>query len=367
MSAVAGRLAGLRRRYAAVELVLFFCAGFLLDVFTLGRIDRPLVLFRQGFFLCALAGLLLLEHRHAVGLFVPQGRWARAWGFHPEAIHFLFGTLLSNFTVFYFKSAAGWLPGLFLALLSGLLVVNELPRFRRSGALVRLGLFAFCAGSYLAYLLPVVAGVVRRELFQLSLVLAGAVTAMLSLWMASWERAAGRGGTALRRLGLGWSVLAAMYGLYAAGAIPPVPLNVRVMGLYHRVQHVGARYELERFTPAGAEPWRWPWEREAFHAREGDRVHLFARIFAPRAFRDRVYVRWMRAEGGGWRTTDRIPFTIQGGREDGYAGYAWKQHFQPGAWRVEVETEDGRTVGRKDFELVADPGSGERVLAREQR
>ena len=35
MSAVAGRLAGLRRRYAAVELVLFFCAGFLLDVFTL--------------------------------------------------------------------------------------------------------------------------------------------------------------------------------------------------------------------------------------------------------------------------------------------------------------------------------------------
>ncbi|MBM4377995.1 MAG: DUF2914 domain-containing protein [Deltaproteobacteria bacterium] len=367
MSAAWARLGALRRRYPAVELVLFFAAGFLLDVFTLGRIDRPLVLLRQGLFLCALAALLLLAHRHAVGLFVPRGRWAWAWGFHAEAIHFLFGTLLSNFTLFYFRSAAGWLPRLSLVGLAGLLVVNELPRFRRSGPLVRFSLFCFCLGSYLAYLLPVLAGVVRKELFQLALVLAGAVVAALALGMAGWERAAGQRGTSLRRLALGWGVLAGMYGLYAAGAIPPVPLSVRVMGLYHRVQHVGARYQLERSPVPAERSWRWPWERARFEVREGDKVHLFARVFAPTAFRDRVYVRWMRAEGGGWTTTDRIPLTVQGGREDGYAGYAWKQRFQPGDWRVELETEDGRSMGRMDFELVVDGGRAERTFVTEWR
>ena len=367
MSAALDRLAEFRRRHAVLELVLFFAAGFLLDVFTLGRIDRPLVLFRQGFFLCTLAALLLLEQRHTVGLFVPRGRWERAWSFHGEAIHFLFGSLLSNFTLFYFKSAAGILPWLFLALLGGLLLVNEAPRFRRSGPLIRFALFAFCLGSYLAYLLPVMAGVVRRELFQLALVLAGAVVAALALWMAGWERAARKRGTSLQRLGLGWGVLAGMYGLYAAGAIPPVPLSVRTLGLYHRVQHVGARYQLERAAVAGGRAWRWPWERERFSVREGDKVHVFARVFAPSAFRDRVYVRWMRANGDGWQTTDRIPLVVQGGREDGYAGYAWKQRFQPGAWRVELETEDGRSVGRLEFDLVDDAGRGERSFTTEWR
>ena len=367
--AVLARLAEFRRRHAAVELVLFFCAGFLLDVFTLGRIDRPLVLFRQGLFLCTLAALLLLEHRHAVGLFVPRGRWERAWGFHAEAIHFLFGSLLSNFTVLYFKSAAGWLPRLFLALLAGLLLVNELPRFRRSGPLLRFTLLCFCLGSYLAYLLPVMAGVVRRELFQLSLVLAGAVAALLCLWMAGWERAAGRGGMALRRLGFGWGVLGGMYGLYAAGAIPPVPLSVRVMGLYHRVQSAGPKYLLEREMPPGTAANAWPWQRERFHVRAGEKLYVFARVFAPNAFRDRVSVRWMRDEGdAGFRTTDRIPFTVSGGREDGFAGFAWKHNLQSGRWRVEVETEDGRGVGRLDFDLVVEPAdTPRRAVVSERR
>jgi hypothetical protein len=367
VSGSASALRAFRTRHPAAELVLFFCAGFLVDLLTLGRIDSPFILFRQAMFLCALAALLLLEHRHRVGLFVPTGRAASAWAHHEALLHFLFGGLLSNFTLFYFKSASGFGGRAFLGLLAGLLVANDFPRFRRLGPLVRSALFAFSLASYLGYLLPVLAGMVQRSLFILALLLAAAGCAGLFLGMLGWERQAGRSGGAWKQLAAGWGALLLLFALYEAKAIPPVPLSVRVMGLYHRVQHVGTRYRLEREVPAGAASRRWPWAREVFHVREGEKVNVFARIFAPRAFQDRVYVRWMHDEKGEWRTTDRIPLTVQGGREDGYAGYAWKQNFQPGRWLVEVETGDGRTVGRLDFDLVVDAAPRARVTTREER
>ncbi|MGQ0696128.1 MAG: DUF2914 domain-containing protein, partial [Nitrospiraceae bacterium] len=34
------------------------------------------------------------------------------------------------------------------------------------------------------------------------------------------------------------------------------------------------------------------------------------------------------------------------GREGGYRAYSFKQWLNPGDWRVDVETEDGRLIGR---------------------
>jgi Protein of unknown function (DUF2914) len=43
---------------------------------------------------------------------------------------------------------------------------------------------------------------------------------------------------------------------------------------------------------------------------------------------------------------DRISLKIAGGRAGGYRVYSFKQRLDPGEWRVDVETEDGRIVGR---------------------
>jgi hypothetical protein len=43
---------------------------------------------------------------------------------------------------------------------------------------------------------------------------------------------------------------------------------------------------------------------------------------------------------------DRIPVKISGGREAGYRAYTFKQQLDPGDWRVDVEAEDGRIIGR---------------------
>ena len=58
----------------------------------------------------------------------------------------------------------------------------------------------------------------------------------------------------------------------------------------------------------------------------------------------------------------RDPLRIVGGREEGFGGYAYKQNWTPGEWRVSIESEDGREIGRVRFEIETDPGTDERIF-----
>lgn len=49
---------------------------------------------------------------------------------------------------------------------------------------------------------------------------------------------------------------------------------------------------------------------------------------------------------------DRIPLKISGGREGGYRAYSLKQRLDPGDWQVDVESQDGRIVGRVSVQVV---------------
>jgi len=63
-------------------------------------------------------------------------------------------------------------------------------------------------------------------------------------------------------------------------------------------------------------------------------------------------MRWYWEPGGrGWLLQDSIPIRIVGGREEGFRGYGFKTNYQPGHWKVQVETDDGREIGRVYFTL----------------
>ncbi|MCK4893685.1 MAG: DUF2914 domain-containing protein, partial [Calditrichia bacterium] len=57
------------------------------------------------------------------------------------------------------------------------------------------------------------------------------------------------------------------------------------------------------------------------------------------------------SKSGQWLTTDRLKYIVVGGRKAGYRGYTYKRHVVPGEWRVDVQTDDGQTLGRITFEI----------------
>jgi hypothetical protein len=333
--------------------VFVFVGGFLFDVVTLKRIDSWLDLGFQLAYLFFLALLLLGQHREAFG-FSPRGFFGKAWAYNVEALHFFYGGLLSNYVVFYAKSATGSRPVVFFLLLVALLFLNEMPQIRRFGHRLRLGLYAFCVASFLIYFVPVIAGRMGDGIFAVSM--AGAclvlwwITEMLSRPVEEARR---------RRyqLALAWpaaAVLALLAVLYALRLVPPVPLSVKFQGVYHDMQKVDGAYVMKAEKP----PFYLFWRRDSrpFRARPGDKACYVARIFAPTRFHHQVVIHWEQKDPATGRFLDRgkAPVSITGGREQGYRAYSFYENIPAGTWRAGVETEDGRAVGRLSFRVKED-------------
>lgn len=338
-----------RAGLAAHSGILFFCGGFGFDALTLDRIDAWIDLGTQGAYLAGITAVLVLQQRRGLGLWAPEGRWERAWTYNLEALHFLFGGLLSAYVIFYTKSGVSARSFVFFAVIAVLLVYNELPGARRWGLSLRMALYTFCLASYLIYLVPVLKGSMGDAVFLLSMGLtAVGVTGLTGvLLLGEADRRA-----ALKRLAVPAAVtLSVVTAVYFLRLIPPVPLSLKFIGIYHKVERRGDSYSLTYEKG----PWYAPFRRQdrPYLAGKGDRIYCFVRIFAPTRFSHKVTLHWMQRDphSGGWVSRDRIPLDIRGGRDQGYRGYAFKAHYTPGRWRVQVETEDRRVIGKTGFKV----------------
>lgn len=326
-----------------------------------GRIDETPMLVQQAAYLLV-TGLLLGAMLRFEFLHLEPRSWLRRpWRYVEHAMHFMLGTLLNAFILFYVKSGSGVTAVLFLVLISLLLLLNEHPRFHRLGPVVLCGLYSFALTNYLAYLLPVLAGSLRAWMFFAASLLSLLPILLLARLMVRWGKDPRR---AFRQaVGPAVGVQALLLVLFVLHLVPPVPLSVRSLGVWHRVEREAGEFKLSRL-PRSRRADLWRKDERVFLARPGDRVFVFTRIFAPHNFRDEVRVRWARWEParGAWAESDAIPLRIVGGREEGFGGYAYKQNWSAGDWRVAVETEDGREIGRTRFEIRADPETTERVF-----
>jgi L-asparaginase len=115
----------------------------------------------------------------------------------------------------------------------------------------------------------------------------------------------------------------------------PVPLSLPYIGVYHAVERTKDEYRLSHERPA----WRvWHNGDQDFLAQPGDRVFVFFRVFSPTRFADEVRMRWFLRQEHGWVLQDTVPIKIVGGRAEGFRGYGFKSKYQPGEWKVQIET-----------------------------
>jgi hypothetical protein len=329
----------------------FFIAGFLFDLITLSRIDESVQLLQQFVYLVVIGFLLIFEKSKRVEHWFTKGFLNKVWIYRYEIIHFLLGSLLSIYTIFYFKSASIWNSFLFIGGLSALMVLNEFEKIKGLGGILRFGMFSLCSCSYFIYLVPIVWQHLGFFTFLFSLILSGIFYYFFFYLVSKYEHLSSQ--QLLKEvLAPGIVVHVLFFVFYVIGFIPPIPLSIEKIGIYHQISKQQDEYQLQY----DRDWWRF-WEKGAqtFVAGPQDKIHCFVSIFAPRFFREQVKMEWWMKGAKGWLKTDSIPFQISGGRDQGFRGYTVKSFFDPGSWQVRVLTSDDRELGRIYFTVEKRP------------
>ena len=331
----------------------FFLGGVIFDIFTLADIDDPFSIGQQIVYLLIVGAILYREFLVDAGVETPPIRFKKSWDYRQLAVHFFMGSLLSVYSLFFIKSASIFSSFIFILLLMGLMVANELKPVQKGGINIRMGLYVICVLSFYSMMVPVILGFVGWIPLILSLTLTGAT--FYGLYALAAKRLEDKQAIKTHLITPCGTVLGFFFLFYLIGWIPPVPLSVQNMGIYHNIIKAKGEYQVFDENP------RWKfWNKgdQDFVARPGDRIHFFAEIFSPGRFDDSVILHWQRYDlKEGWTSTDKIPMRVTGGRAEGYRGHADKGNFQAGSWRIKVETTDGREIGRIYVDVEMDSTS----------
>jgi hypothetical protein len=118
---------------------------------------------------------------------------------------------------------------------------NEMPQIKEAGSFLRLGLYAFCVVSFLNYLLPVLFRHMGWWVFLLAWILSIGITVLVVKKVIRYSPPSARAWTLKASPA---AVLLLIFVLYFSKLIPPVPLSVQYMGIFHGVEKHEGRYKL---------------------------------------------------------------------------------------------------------------------------
>ncbi len=331
---------------------VFFLCGVGYDSVTLSRIDRLVDNLILLLYLLLLGALIVLTGR--LGIESPPEREQLLSGskftrwvwesrpYYPMVSQFLFGGLFSAYAIFYSQSATFTGTAVFFALLIVLFVTNEFLRDRLSNLRILVGLYAVVSFAFFTFFVPVITGSMNAVIFLLGALLSLGVTLYLvQLIYRNSQDPVGRQPFAVMAPAI--VLIALLVGFYFMNWIPPVPLSLKFGGIYHEVKRTGDKFEL-----VFEKQWYQFWKRADTTFPADEPIYCFTAVFAPVDLNTTIYHHWHYRSNDtkSFMHVDRIPLKISGGREGGYRAYSLKQRLDPGDWRVDVEAEDGRIIGR---------------------
>ena len=356
-SAIAGMFDKLQASFLKPILpAFFFFAGVAYDSLTLTRIDRLLDNLILLLYLAILGVLVILTGRFQIGLIPPtpdRFSWtplSMIHRMHPhfgKGLQFLLGGLFSAYAIFYSQSTSLSTTAIFLGVIGMFLIGNEFLQTKYSNLQLLVGLFAFVCSSFFTFFIPVLTGWMNSTTFTAGIVITGAIVwKIVSLTFRGLPDMSFR--TLFHTSWPAYVLLVFCTGLYFLNWIPPIPLSLKFGGIYHHVEKRDDDYLLT-FEQG---QWYELWKQSDDRLDVNNPVYCFSSVFAPVTLHTTIYHHWQRRPFDTtqpFSTTDRIPIHITGGRERGYRAYTTKHRIQQGEWQVNVETEDGRLLGRMAF------------------
>jgi hypothetical protein len=335
-------------RHERTLMPAFLAFGFLVDAVTLRRVDLLPETILVYAYLTVAAAVILLIHLHEEKK-LPRFLEEKLVPLFPLALSYVFGSLFSAFLVFYVKSASIADSWPFLAVLCAVAVGWELIKKHQTIFVLHATLFFLGLLSFSIFATPLWTGRLGTDVFFMSLGVALAVFAVFSalLYITGKRRFLQSAGALSASVFL---VASAVVFLYFTDAIPPIPLALKDIGVYHSVVREGDSYSLLT-------------ERESLlerlfgatvHAAPGESVYVFSSVFTPVAIQTDIIHRWEQYDEHSrkWIDASLVRFPVSGGREKGYRGFSEKLSVSAGRWRVSVETPDGRVIGRISFSVM---------------
>lgn len=336
----------------------FFVAGFIFDAWMVTNPDEIIMIVQQAFYLVLIAALIHFELLFRLEKWQPQKLMSKLWPYRNLALHFFLGTLLNIYSIFYIKSASLLSSLFFLLAMVGMILANELPFVKKSGKVsLKVGLYAICLFSFLSIIFPMLFGFIGVIPFGISVV---STLAVLLLQLKLLGKIIQDPRILFHAIFTPVISVVGVFGLFFfLGLIPPVPLSVKEQGLYHLIEKREGKFFLSTEKKSGF----WPLGHSVFLAEPDDKIYFYSQIYSPARISDQIAVHWYKEDRkGNWISQDRVPMTIKGGREEGYRIFTFKTNYEPGQWKIEVETSSGVEISRLYFEVVAVDKSEARVF-----
>jgi Protein of unknown function (DUF2914) len=266
-------------------------------------------------------------------------------------MQFAFGALAGSITVIY--SLSGTLLGsaLFFGLMYIVLISNEFLRSRYDRMYIHITVWFTLLVSYMALLVPILLGRIGDDVFIYAVAASIAVVTCLLMGVAR----IGGYGTVMRIVDAWLAVLltaAVFLTLYFYNIIPPVPLSLKSVGVYHSIQKVSGDYLAQYETPNPLAFWLWT--STQYTLQQGQGAYCFSSVYAPVDLSTPIAHRWeyLNTVTDAWVTEAYVQFPISGGRSNGYRGYTHKTQLRTGTWRCSVETARGSLIGRHVFTVI---------------
>jgi hypothetical protein len=331
---------------------LAMLVGFVVDNFAFGRVDHPATqLVLATYLLTAAVSIILLHYFEERA--EQKGRKFR-WSAALSAVtQFAFGGLWSAFLIFYSRSAVVATSWPFLLILFCIFVGNEVFRDYRSRLVFTCILLFFALFSYATFVVPIFEGSVDTRTFLMSVCLSAVMFSAFLIALALLARSHIRRDFGKIIIGAG-VIFVSLNAFYYMNLLPPLPLALVNADVLFSKEEIDRNYQ--------GEPSFEPWYRRLhgpknYRVAAGQPLYAYSAVFAPMHLKAQIVHEWEWYDDAAsqWVTQTVITFPITGGRENGYRGYSYKSKLRPGNWRVDIETKDGRAMGRLNFSVQIGP------------
>jgi len=281
--------------------------------------------------------------------------------FSPLILQYALGSVFSASVIFYSYSgslSSSW-PFIFVLVL--LMISNEILKKYYTKPIFVLSVYFFAIFSFILLIVPYT----MNRLGSLIFVSSGVISlVIISIFIYLLQI---KFSQILKQINLILVSILLVFGLmnffYFTNIIPPFPLSLQDIGVYHSVEKTSnGNYNVL----SEKQPWQdflFPRAKYQINS-SGQSAYVLSSVFAPAKLNLQIFHEWQYKDpqNGKWQNLGTVAFEIIGGRKEGYREYSEKTNITPGKWRVNVKTLSGQIIGRISF-LVSETSQNIQLLS----